>query len=172
MIPRVASPLFATSSTPRGEALLPAASTIPPMIKGNISNIGRNITASLWRSSVLPQIVVLVIVGIWRTLDLRLRVIFQFLHHNLDGFFQLRIFPLPPGRRIEINFDIGCNAMVLHFPLAFQTIDRRARSSHSTAVDQFGVASDTYQSAPSSLSDQRTNSRFSEVPRQRISSRT
>ena len=97
---------FATSSTPRGEELLPAATTYRPESKA------KSVTSVVTSDSPLAvvsaaQIILLVIVGIRRPLDLRLRMIFQFLHHDFDRLLQLRILSLPPGRRFEIDFHIG-----------------------------------------------------------------
>ena len=77
----------------------------------------------------------LVVVGIRRALDLRQRVIFQLLHDDFNRLFQLCVFPLAPSGRIEINFNIRRDAVVLNFPITVQAVDCCAGCGHASAID-------------------------------------
>src|ERR1700691_2282817 len=99
-------------------------------------------------------------------------MILQLLHLHLDRLFQLRVAPLPPRSRIEIDFHIRRDAVVLNFPFSVEAVERGPRCSDKTAVEQFWIAADSHQSAPSSFANQWSDCNFAEVPRQSIATRT
>src|SRR5271169_5669152 len=93
------------------------------------------------------------------------------LHHHLGRLLELRVLTLPVLRRIKIDFVIGSDAMVFHFPFAIEAIERGARSGNPATIDEFGIAADADESAPGLLADQRTQPGFTKVPRQRVAAR-
>ncbi len=75
---------------------------------------------------------------------------------------------LTPCGRIEIDFHVRWNTVVLDFPLAIQSVNCGARCGHVSAVDQLGIAADADEPSPGFLADERADSCFAEVPRQRV----
>src|SRR5258708_1742986 len=90
----------------------------------------------------------------------------------LDRFVELPVVPLPVRGRIEIDFNIGRNTVVLDLPLAVKTVNCGARRGHPAAIDKFGISSDAHQSAPCLLADQLANAGFAEIPGQSIATGT
>ena len=77
-------------------------------------------------------------------------MLFQLLHHDLDGLIELGVVSLTVSRWIEIHFVVRRNAVVLHFPLAVQAVDCGAWSGNAAAVEEFGITSDADQPSPGS----------------------
>src|SRR5450631_1664319 len=99
-------------------------------------------------------------------------MLFQLLHHHLNGFFELRVMVLTKSRGLKIDFNVGWDAAVFDFPIAVQAVNSSARSGDVAAVDQFRIAADADESAPSFLADQRTDAGLAEVPGQGIAAGT
>ena len=95
-------------------------------------------------------------------------MLFQLLHHDFDGFLELRVVALAEGCGIEVNFDIGRDTVILHFPLAVEAIDGSARRGDPAAINQFGISPDADQSSPCLFADKQTNAGFAEIPGQGI----
>src|SRR5437588_5762629 len=74
------------------------------------------------------------VVRIRRTMRMRDRVLFQLFHHHLNGLLQLRILSLPCELRIEFDFDVRCDAVVLHFPLPIGVPHTGTRCRDEAAV--------------------------------------
>ena len=87
-------------------------------------------------------------------------MLFQLLHHHLDRFVELRVVALALGRRVEIDFIVWGDAVILNFPLAFEAVDSGSRRRDVAAVEQFGITADADQPAPRPLADQRTECRL------------
>src|SRR5271170_4953102 len=87
-------------------------------------------------------------------LILRQGMLLQLLHHDLDCLIELRVVSLAIGSRVEIDFDVWSYSVILHFPLAFETIDSAPRRRHMTSVEQLRVTSNPDQTAPGFLADQ------------------
>src|SRR5215472_15916719 len=104
------------------------------------------------------QIVVHMIIRIRRMLDLWKRMLLQLLHDDFNGLFQLRVAALPPGGGFEINFHIGSDAVVFHFPIAVDPINRRSWCGHSPSINQFRISPDADESSPCSLANERSDS--------------
>src|ERR1700757_2344224 len=69
-----------------------------------------------------------------RALDLRHRMIFQFLQRHLDALFQLRIAALAPLCGIEFHFDVRRNALIFYVEFAsFWIVQTPAWSRESAA---------------------------------------
>ncbi len=88
-----------------------------------------------------PQIIMLVVVRVRRTLDLGQGMLFQLLHDHLDRLLQLSIVALTVSGGVEIDFDIGRDAVVFDLPFAVQAIDGSARGGDVAAVNQPRIAS-------------------------------
>src|SRR5271169_5589111 len=95
-------------------------------------------------------------------------MLLQLLHYHLDGFLELRVAAGAPRCGFEIDFDVGRNTLVFHFPVAVEAVDSGARCGDSASVDEFGIAADAYEAAPSFLANERAEAGFTEVPRQSI----
>src|SRR5207249_2592072 len=115
--------------------------------------------------------VVLVIVGVLRTRDRREGMLFQLLHHDLDSFVELRVFSLAECSRIQFDVVVRGRAMVFDFPVAVEAVKSGTGGGDASAVEEFGIAADSDQAAPSSLADQRTDACFTEIPGQRVAAR-
>ena len=96
------------------------------------------------------------------------RMLLHQLQHDFDGLLELAVAALPVRGRIEIDLDIGRDAVVLDLPLAVESIDRRARRHDDAAVEQFGITADADQPAPRARSDQGTDAGLAEIPRERV----
>jgi hypothetical protein len=96
---------------------------------------------------------VLVVVGIWGTLDFGEGVLFQLLHDYFDGFLELSVVPLSESSWIEIYFDIRGNAAVFNFPFAVEAIDGGTWSRNAAAIDEFRIAADSDEATPGFLTD-------------------
>src|SRR5258706_3855481 len=112
-----------------------------------------------------------VIIRIRRPLELRQRVLLQLLHHYFNRLVELRIVPVAIGGRIEIDFNVRSDANILHFPFAFEPINRRTRPSDKAPVQQLRISANPHQPSPSLLANQRSEPGFPEVPRQRVAAR-
>src|SRR5579872_807040 len=108
------------------------------------------------------------IVREWRTFDLRQRMLLQLLHYDFDCFFELRVATLAPCGGFQVDLDIRRDAMILDLPIAVEAVDCGTRRCYATAIDEFRIAPDTDKTAPCFLSDQRPETRFTEIPRQRV----
>jgi hypothetical protein len=96
---------------------------------------------------------VLVVVGIWGTLDFGKRVLFQLLHDYFDGFLELSVATLSESSWIEIHFDIRGNAAVFNFPFAVEAIDGGTWSRNAAAIDEFRIAAYSDEATPCLLTD-------------------
>src|ERR1700731_2716221 len=94
------------------------------------------------------------------------RMLFQLLHHDLDGLVELRVVSLTECCRIEIDIVIRRYAGVFDLPLAIEAVNRGARRGDAAAVEKFGVAPDADQSPPCFLPHQRAEAGLAEVPGQ------
>src|SRR5262249_26412704 len=115
-----------------------APSSLCPQI-AELNPIGCRVRSFLTCTSTLPgrySRIILVIIRERRTFVLRARILLQLFQEVLDGSFELRVTPLPPSRWIEINFDVGRDADVLDFPVALESIQRRARRADESAIHQ------------------------------------
>ncbi len=82
------------------------------------------------------QPVLLVIIRVRRSRVLRQRMFLQLLHHDLDCFIELRVMSLTISRGVEIDLKVGSDAVILHFPFAFEPVDRGSRCRNITAIEQ------------------------------------
>src|SRR5208283_3758610 len=98
-------------------------------------------------------------------------MLFQLLHHDFDCFVELRVASVAVRGGVEVDFIIWSDADILHFPLPLEAVDRGPRRRNVTAVEQFGISSNSYQTSPGFLADQRTQPGFAEIPRQRVTAR-
>src|SRR5436853_2297788 len=88
----------------------------------------------------------------------------QRIHHDRYGLLQLRIMPLTYCRWIEVDVIIRRDAVAFDLPVTVEPVNGAARCGHAAAVDEVRVAPYADQPSPSLLADQRTDSRFAEVP--------
>src|SRR5262249_37446976 len=101
----------------------------------------------------------------------RERILLELLQDDLDRLLELRVVALPPRLWIELDLEVGCDAVILDLPLALEAVERDARCRHAAAVDERRVAEDPDQPAPRPLADERPESRLAEVPRHRVATR-
>src|SRR5579872_4476250 len=73
-----------------------------------------------------------------------------------------------PRSRLEIDFDVGCDAVVFDFPVAVEPVDGGARRGDAASVNQLRISSDPHKAAPGFLSDERADGSFAEVPWQGV----
>src|SRR5260370_20371947 len=97
------------------------------------------------------------IVRIRRFFVLRKRILLQFIHDELHGFFQLRIVAATDGMRVEIDFHIGSDAVVFHVPVAVRAPEGHARGGDEAAVYELWIVVDAGKSAPGALAPQRAD---------------
>src|SRR6185437_3015327 len=112
----------------------------------------------------------LVIIGEFRTLRHRKRVLLERVHHQLHRFLQLRI---AAGHEIvwrDFFFHVRVYAVVLHVPLAAAVVKRYTRRGNGATVHELRVIIDSHQTAPCPLADKRTEFGVAEVPGQSVTS--
>src|SRR5262245_7283814 len=90
----------------------------------------------------------------------------------MDRLFELRVFALPPCRRIEIDIDVGWRAVILDVPFALQVIKGDARRGYPSAVDQLRIIVNADQAAPRALADRGTYAGFAEEPWHQVAARS
>src|SRR5216684_6323027 len=95
-------------------------------------------------------------------------MLLQLLNDYFDGLVELRVVPLAECCWIEIDIVVRRDAVILDLPFAIEAIDRGTRRGDAAAVEKFGIAADADQPSPCSLSHERPDARFAEVPRQRV----
>ena len=92
----------------------------------------------------------------------------QHFHRPLE----LRIVAFADGVWVEIDFDIGCDAVIFDFPLAVRGPESAAGRRNHTPVHQVLLrAEEADQSAPRALPDQRADVELAEVERHGIAAR-
>src|SRR5208337_2938586 len=74
------------------------------------------------------------VVGVGRLLIGRRRILLESFHRHLDRLLELRIVALAYQLGIKLDLEVRGDAMVLHFPLAFGSVDGPARGGNETAV--------------------------------------
>src|ERR1700693_4212229 len=115
---------------------------------------------------------ILVIVRIRRMIRNHHGIFLERVERDLHGLLKLRVVSPGHGRRIVFHFDVGCDSVVLYFPLAVQSVDRTARRGDRASIQQRWIAPDAHQAAPGARPDQRADFVLLEHPRQRITAGT
>src|SRR5437868_1939902 len=108
------------------------------------------------------------VIGKRRTPGFVLRVLAHVIHQKLHGLFQLRIVALPPRGRIELDFDVGRDAVVLNLPFSVEPEYRRVWGGHIASIHQRRQPESGHKTAPGSLADKGPNLSLLEIPRHSI----
>ena len=78
----------------------------------------------------------LMIIRIRRMVRYHHRILLQRFQRHLHGLFQLRIVASGHRRRIIFHFNVRRDAVILHFPLAVQAVNRHPRRGNAAAIHQ------------------------------------
>src|SRR5437763_12425810 len=98
-------------------------------------------------------------------------MLFQLLHHDLDGFFQLRVMALSVSCGIKIDFNVRRDAMVFNLPLTVEAVNSRTGRGKTATIDQFRITADSNQTSPGLLANQRTDAALAKIPGQGVAAR-
>src|SRR6185437_13622225 len=124
------------------------------------------------RSSLIsPQPIVLVVIRERRHLDFGDGVRLQLVEDQLHALFELLVVACGVVLGQELDFDVGRDAFVLDFPVAFEPVDGVARSHDVATVEQSGIAADADESAPGARAHQLAHAGLAEVPRVGVAAR-
>jgi hypothetical protein len=110
-------------------------------------------------------------IGVWRRLVMRERMLAQHTHCRRYRGFQLWVVSFPYELRVLLHLDIRTDAVTFDLPLTVQSADRDSRRHNGTAVHQLRIAADADEPAPRAYPNERSELGFAEQLRHCITPR-
>src|SRR5580704_12210895 len=111
------------------------------------------------------------VIQIRRHFVFRERMLLKRIQHDLDSLLELRIVAFANELGIELDFDIGRDATVLHFPFALGSVNGPSWRRDAAAVHELRIISDPHKPTPSLHADQWPDARLAEVPGHSVAAR-
>src|SRR5262249_23268460 len=109
------------------------------------------------------------VIGICGPLVSRKRILLEVRKEQRDGFLELRIVTLAHCLGIELDFDVGRDALVFDFPLVVGRPESATGSGDDATVhERLERAEESNEAAPGALPDKSANFRLAEMPRHSV----